>query len=148
MTTMLLEASIQVNTLVAILLGVTGSVALIALAVFLFKALSVLGQINKLVKDIGPDVEIISGNVVDITDDLAIALPDVLDDVGTVLGAVGDTAESASTIVSGVTDGITSLMGGKRRKAPPQDDTLHQALGIVSGILNLINANKGNKKKR
>ncbi|NLA72152.1 MAG: hypothetical protein GX850_07020 [Clostridiaceae bacterium] len=150
MITMLLEASIPVNTLVVILLGVTGSIALIALAVLLFKAVSVLGQVGKLVKEIGPDIEIISGNVVDITDELAIAVPDVLDDVETVLGAVSVTAESASSVVSGITDGITSFMGSKRHKAPSQDNTVNQALGILSGILGLINANKSksNKKKR
>ena len=83
MAVMLLEASIPLSALLYVILGLAGTVALVALAVFLFKAASAVGHLGRLVKDLAPDlektleplpsttknIEAISGNLALFTDD-------------------------------------------------------------------------------
>ena len=165
MTVMLLEASIPLSTLLYVVLGLTGTVALVALIVFLFKATTAVGHIGKLVKDITPDlektveklpstienIEIISGNLVDITDELADVTPQLVDDVELVLDALGSTTESLSSIITGLTDGVSSLFSGKRRK-PAGSSTTQQILAIAGALLGLMNKgrekDKAKKKKK
>ncbi|MFA5586410.1 MAG: DUF948 domain-containing protein [Saccharofermentanales bacterium] len=155
MTAMLLEASIPLSVLFYVVIGTAGTVALVALSIFLFRGASALGRISKLVKEITPDVEktakqlppisenieIISGNLIDITDDLADSLPQILEDVEVVTGTLGDTSESLSS----------AFLGGRRQQAP-ENSTLQQILTIASGLLGLVSKGKdeepGKKKKK
>ena len=158
---MLLEASIPVSALVSVLLAISGAVALIALAVFFFKAASLLGQTGKLIKDISPGIEetvgqlpavvenleIISGNLVDISDDLADTTPVLLDDVEAVMDAVGATADALSLVVTGISGGVASLFGGKRKKAKDKS-TVNQVIGIATAVYGLMNQLKKQDKKK
>ncbi len=161
MAIMLLEASIPLSTLLYVLLGVGGTVALIALSIFLFKAASAVGSLGKLVKEIAPgveetveqlpavtsNIEVITGNLIDITDDLADSAPVLLDDVEIVMEAVSGSVDSLSHIVSGLTGGIGSFFGSKRRRSS-DPSTTQSILTIAGAILGLINKNKGKKKKK
>ncbi|NLA95990.1 MAG: hypothetical protein GX838_04005 [Clostridiaceae bacterium] len=168
MTVMLLEASIPLSVLLYVVLGLAGTVALVALIIFLFKAAAAAGHIGKLVREISPDlektveklpstvgnIEIISGNLVDVTDELADFTPGLLDDVEAVLDALGSTTEALSSVITGLTDGVSSLFGGKRRK-PAGSSTTQQILTIAGALLGLMNkgrdkdtAKKKKKKKK
>ena len=108
MTVMLLEVSVPLTTLLYVVLGLAGTVALGALTIFLFKAAAAVGHISRLVSGISPDlvktieelpatiknIETVSGNLVDITDELAESAPELLDDVEIVLDALGSTTEA------------------------------------------------------
>lgn len=167
MTIMLLEASIPLSVLFYVMLGLVGTAALIVLIIFLIKATSAAGHISKLVKDITPDleksveklpstmenIEIISGNLVDITDELADATPQLLDDVELVVGMLGSTAESLSFVLTGLTDGFSTLFSRRHKAAEP--GTLSQLLAIAGALLGLLKRDKeqdtgktGKKKKK
>ena len=163
MAIVLLEASIPVSVLLYLILGISGTVALIALAILLFKAAATLGSVNKLVKDITPDIEetveqlpaitenieIISGNLVDMTDDLAMTVPEVLDDLETVTGAVGDTVDALSSLVEGLTGAIASLFGaGRSRKKTGGKTATQDLLGIALSVLSLVKRSKETQKKK
>ncbi len=157
----LLEASIPLSTLVYVLLGAGGTVALIALSIFLFKAASTVGNLGKLIKEIAPDVEetveqlpavtsnieVVTGNLIDITDDLADSIPEVLDHVEVITGAVSESVDSLSSIISGLTGGAGALFGSKRRKSA-DPSTTQSIIAIAGAILGLINKSKGKNKKK
>ena len=162
MAIMLLEATIPVSSLIYLILGLSGTVALIALAMMLFKAASTLGSVNKLVKDITPgleetveqlpaitqNIELISGNLLDMTDDLAETVPEVLGDLETVTGAIGDTVDALSSVVEGVARAIASLFGGGSRKKAASKSRVQDVVGIASLVLSLIRKSKEKGKKK
>ncbi|MGI6157260.1 MAG: hypothetical protein ACOYH4_02095 [Saccharofermentanales bacterium] len=159
MTTTLLAATIDSGTFIAILLGVTGAIALIALAIFLFKLLSTLKRVDKMIVDITPaveetaeklptivdNVEIISGNLIDITDSVAETLPEVLDDVDSVTGAISDITDSTSNLVVNITDTFNGIVGARRARAEKGGSNLQYLLPIISSVLGIVNKKKRKK---
>ncbi|HHX30712.1 MAG TPA: hypothetical protein GX720_05745 [Clostridiaceae bacterium] len=160
MTIMMLEASIPVSALITVLLGMSGAVALVALAVLLFRAASALGSITRLVKEISPDieetveqlpsiaqnVETISGNLVDMTDDIAVTVPELLEDVETITGAAALTVDSLTALVAGISDSLASLFGGRRRKKSSGANTVQQVITVAGAVMGL--AKKGREKSK
>lgn len=162
MPIILLEATIPISSLIYLILGISGTVALVALAVVLFKAASALTGINKLVRDISPDIEetvshlpavtenieIISGNLVDMTDDLADSLPEVLEDLETVTGAIGDTVDALSSVISAISGALSSLFGARKRKGTEGKSTVQEILTVGGAVLSLIRKGKEKEKAR
>ncbi len=129
------EVTINLSDLLNLLLVLAGSVALIALAVFLFNLAGTIKRVSKLLEDVTPsidetvkklppimdDVHIVTGNVVDITDAVVDTVPEMLDDVGVVTGSVGDIVDSVGGLVSNVADTLGSVVHLVKRPVEKMD---------------------------
>lgn len=118
------EVTIRLSDLLNLLLVLAGCAALIALSVFLFRLAGTLKRVSKLVEDVTPsvgetvkklppimdDVNIVTGNIVDITDAAADTVPDMLNDVGAVTGSVGGVVDSVGGLVTDVADTLGSVV--------------------------------------
>jgi uncharacterized protein YoxC len=91
----LVLSSIQVDlmTLLYVVLALMGVAVLVTLLILLIKAIKAVDSVNDLLKDVKPDIKetteklpelmehatIISGNVVDVTDSVAITVPAIME---------------------------------------------------------------------
>lgn len=158
MPVVLTQVSINLGDLLNLLLALAGATALIALAVFLFRLAGTVKELSKLVSSLSPnidetvkklpsimdDVNIITGNVVDMTDAAADSVPSLLGDVSTVTGSVTGVVNSVGGLVSNVTDTLGSVVG-LVKKPLEQADTLASA---VRTAVKVGAAYKASQKRR
>ncbi len=125
---LLLEASVDLSILWTALLSIAGVVVLVALAVFIFKLVGLIGSLTRVINGLEPriykvvdelppivqNVSTISSNVVDMTDDVATELPKVLSNVTTLSTAATEVTDSVTGLVGEVGDGLTDLVSHLR----------------------------------
>ncbi len=127
-----------------ILIGIvciTGAVALVALAVVLFKVAGAVGKVNRLLDDVSPNVKksvdqlpetVVHinhalGNVVDMTDDIADTVPKVLNQVNKLTESGTDTVISVATILQSICDLVSGAVDGIQRP-------LKRVFGVAKAI--------------
>lgn len=116
------EVNIDLHVLLQILLLLAGIVALVALSVLLFKVTGLIRSVHQLVEENRPGIgrilaqsEIVVGNVVDITDDVAEVVPTTLEDVTEIVDQVKTVTGATTEVVSEVGGVLANLLGLVRR---------------------------------
>lgn len=113
------EVMINLSSVWTALLSLAGVVLMVALTVLVVKIIGTMRRVNQLVDDINfplkeavdqlpqtmESVNLVAGNLVDMTDDLTEELPAILSDASGVTG-------SFSTAVSALSDNVTEISDG------------------------------------
>ncbi|MDI9497963.1 MAG: hypothetical protein QM270_05685 [Bacillota bacterium] len=107
------------------LLSLAGVALMIAAIILIVKLIGTLTRVNQLVDDIAPsvrsslekmpatmeNVKIISGNMVDLTDDLATQVPDIMGDAKEMTGSLKGAVSSVSETVTDASDLVSGVVG-------------------------------------
>ncbi len=136
------------------LLSLAGIALMITVIVFVARLIGTLTRVNRLVEEITPSVKetvdklpatmenvsIISGNVVDLTDDLTTQIPEIVDDVTditdtakTVVAGLGGTVNEASDLLTGVIQ-FFHRGGRNQSTAAVVGDVLRQARRVTKTV--------------
>lgn len=159
MTTYIYGTTIELESLVVVLLALCGAVALVALAIVLFRLMGTLSKVNRVLDDLSPglkntvdqlpetvqQVNAAVGNVVDVTDAIADTVPELLGDVAKITATGSDTVVSVAGLVQSLADFLSNLVDQIRK---PVEVVTHVAKTVrtVSGLLSKKSA--GGAKKR
>ncbi|NJP40690.1 hypothetical protein HCH52_06455 [Oscillospiraceae bacterium HV4-5-C5C] len=107
---------IDLSALWTALLSLAGVTLMVFVIILIARLIGTLKRVNTLIEDLQPDlkktveklpqtmdsVNTISGNLVDLTDDITETVPGILNDVGDMTDSVKETVEDVTGLVSGV----------------------------------------------
>jgi len=150
----LVLSSIQVDlmTLLYVVLALMGVAVLVTLLILLIKAIKAVDSVNDLLKDVKPDIKetteklpelmehatIISGNIVDVTDSVAITVPAIMEKITPKKKPKQKTKTAENVVSSAVVNALLLLLTRSRGKKKDARSTPVKVVHTISRIVSLF----------
>ncbi|HHW92966.1 MAG TPA: hypothetical protein GX734_00485 [Clostridiaceae bacterium] len=150
MAFVLSSISIDLMTLLYVLLALTGIAVLVTLMILLIKAIKTVTAVNVLLGDLKPDIKettgklpelmehatIITGNIVDVTDSVAVAVPAIMKKI-TPKPKPKKAKSTESVVSSALIKAILSLLM-TRSKGKKKKDNRSSPVKVVNTISRIV----------
>lgn len=125
--------TIDLMTLLYVVLALMGLAVLVTLLILLIKAIKTLESVNSLLNDVKPDIK-----------ETTEKLPELMEHVTTISGNIVDVTDSVAVTVPAIMEKITPKKKPKAKKTKDAESVVSSA--IFRTILLLLTTRKGKKK--